>query len=53
MSHSNDVVIETLKADGNELAIEGLSVVTDNNDPEQLIDYLGEPVVTYSSQETR
>ena len=54
-----------LKADGNEVAVEGLGIVTNNNDPDQMhltpirepshnvtmLDYEGQPVVTYSSNE--
>jgi hypothetical protein len=50
-----------LKADSNEVAVEGLGIVTNNNDPDQMqlvpirepshnvtmLDYEGQPVVTY------
>jgi hypothetical protein len=54
-----------LKADSNEVAVEGRSIVTDNNDPDQMhltsirepsrtvtmLDYEGQTVVTYSQKE--
>ena len=54
-----------LKADSNEVAVEGLGMVTNNNDPDQMhltpirepsrtvtmLDYEGQTVVTYSPKE--
>ena len=59
------VVHPGLKADSNEVAVEGLGMVTNNNDPDQMhltpirgpshnvtmLDYEGQPVVTYSPKE--